>query len=191
MTCADEDVYDGRSSLSPICIQGQTKLPLAGKLRPPSTTWEAITQCEGTSRACEIIMPDICLYVLEDRNETAPMVTPVCCANMIYVFLTQAKYISVCQSEHVQGNGEDYITRSFMVCTPHQILFNWTHQEKWGHVASMGDMKSAYRVLVQRPDGNRSLGRPRQRWKDNIITGLQVGWGCMDWTGLAQDSDRR
>jgi hypothetical protein len=42
-------------------------------------------------------------------------------------------------------------------------------------VASMGDMKGAYRVLVQRLYGNRSLGRPRHRWKGNIITGLQVG----------------
>jgi len=54
----------------------------------------------------------------------------------------------------------------------------------------MGDMKGAYRVLVQRPDGNRSLGRPRHRWKDNIITGLQVGWGGMDWTDLVQESDK-
>jgi len=69
-------------------------------------------------------------------------------------------------------------------------IIQLSHQEKWGHVASMGDMKGANRVLVQRPDGNRSLGRLRHRWKDNIITGLQVGWGGMDWTDLAQDSDR-
>jgi hypothetical protein len=25
--------------------------------------------------------------------------------------------------EEVTGNGENYITRSFMICTPHQILF--------------------------------------------------------------------
>jgi hypothetical protein len=25
--------------------------------------------------------------------------------------------------DEVTGNGEDYITRSFMLCTPHQILF--------------------------------------------------------------------
>jgi hypothetical protein len=97
MTCADEDVYEGKSPLSSICTHEQTKLPLVGKLRPPSTTSEAITQCEGTSVACKIIMLDICLYVLEDHNETATMVTPVCHANMIHTFLTQAKYISTCQ----------------------------------------------------------------------------------------------
>jgi hypothetical protein len=30
-----------------------------------------------------------------------------------------------------------------------------------GHLARMGDMKGAYRVLVARPEGKRSLGRPR------------------------------
>jgi hypothetical protein len=54
----------------------------------------------------------------------------------------------------------------------------------------MEDMKGANRVLVQRPDGNRSLGRPRHRWKNNITRGLQVGWGGMNWTDPAQDSDR-
>jgi len=101
MACADEEVYEGRSPLSSICIREQTKLPLAGKLRPPSTTSEAITQCEGTMVTCEIIMLDIGLYVLEDHNETATMVTPVCHANMIHIFLTQAKYISTCQWEHI------------------------------------------------------------------------------------------
>jgi len=54
----------------------------------------------------------------------------------------------------------------------------------------MGDMKGVYRVLVRRPDGNRSLGRPMHRWVDNVTTGLQMGWGSMDLTDLAQDSDR-
>jgi hypothetical protein len=36
-------------------------------------------------------------YDLKDHNETAKMVTPVCRANMIHIFLTQAKYISTYQ----------------------------------------------------------------------------------------------
>ena len=33
--------------------------------------------------------------------------------------------------------------------------------------------------------------RPRRRWVDNIRTDLQeVGYGYMDWIGLAQDRDR-
>jgi len=32
----------------------------------------------------------------------------------------------------------------------------------------MGDGKGAYRVLLGRPEGKRSLGRPRYRWETNI-----------------------
>jgi hypothetical protein len=47
-----------------------------------------------------------------------------------------------------------------------------------------------YRVLVEKPEGKRSLGRPRRRWVDNIRTDLlEVGCGYMDWIGLAQDRD--
>ena len=42
-----------------------------------------------------------------------------------------------------------------------------------------------------KPEGKRSLGRPRCRWEDNIKMDLQeVGRGGMDWIGLAQDKDR-
>jgi hypothetical protein len=44
---------------------------------------------------------------------------------------------------------------------------------------------------VGRPDRNRSLGRPRYRWKDNIkIVHMEIGWGGMDWIDLAQDRDQ-
>jgi hypothetical protein len=37
----------------------------------------------------------------------------------------------------------------------------------------------------------RTLGRPRRRWEDNVRRDLQeVGCGCEDWIGLAQDRDR-
>jgi hypothetical protein len=35
------------------------------------------------------------------------------------------------------------------------------------HVAHMGKTK-AYKMLVGKPEGKRSLGRPRCRWEDNI-----------------------
>jgi hypothetical protein len=55
----------------------------------------------------------------------------------------------------------------------------------------MGDMRSAYRVLVGRPEGRRPLGRPRPRWEENINMDLQeVGWGIMGWIDLVQDRDR-
>jgi hypothetical protein len=55
----------------------------------------------------------------------------------------------------------------------------------------MGEGRVVYRVLVGKPEGKRPLGRPRSRWEDNIRMDLQeVGYGCVDWTGLAQDRDR-
>jgi hypothetical protein len=32
----------------------------------------------------------------------------------------------------------------------------------------MGEKRNAFRLFVVRPEGKRSLGRPRQRWVDNI-----------------------
>jgi len=47
------------------------------------------------------------------------------------------------------------------------------------------------RVLLGKPEGRRPLGTPRRRWADNIRMDLQeVGYGCKDWIGLAQDRDR-
>jgi hypothetical protein len=63
---------------------------------------------------------------------------------------------------------------------------------RWaGHVARMGESRGVRRVLVMKPEGKRPLGRPRCRWEDNISMDLQeVGCGCGDWIGLAQDRDR-
>ena len=55
----------------------------------------------------------------------------------------------------------------------------------------MEERRGLYRVLMGKPDGSRSLGRTRHRWKDNIRMDLQeVGCGGMDWIKLAQDRDR-
>jgi len=52
-------------------------------------------------------------------------------------------------------------------------------------------LRGVYRVLVGKPEGRISLGKPRYRWGDNIRMDLQeVGCGYMDWIGLAQDRDR-
>ncbi|KAJ4434206.1 hypothetical protein ANN_22754 [Periplaneta americana] len=46
---------------------------------------------------------------------------------------------------------------------------------RWaGHVARMGESRNAYRVLVERPEGKRPLGRPRRRWEDNIKMDLRA-----------------
>jgi hypothetical protein len=37
----------------------------------------------------------------------------------------------------------------------------------------MGEMRNAYKILVEKPEGKRSLGRPRRRWEDNIKIDLR------------------
>jgi hypothetical protein len=52
----------------------------------------------------------------------------------------------------------------------------------------MGEGRGVYRVLVGKPEGKRTLGRPRHRWDDNIKMDLQeVGCGGMYWIEVAQD----
>jgi len=63
---------------------------------------------------------------------------------------------------------------------------SWT-----GHVARIGEERRVYRILLGKPEGMSSLGRPRRRWVDNIRLDLQeVGCGYMYWIGLPQDRDR-
>jgi len=54
----------------------------------------------------------------------------------------------------------------------------------------MGEDRGVYRVLVGKPEGQRTLGRPRRRWEENIKMDLQeVRGGREDWMELAQDRD--
>ena len=63
---------------------------------------------------------------------------------------------------------------------------------RWaGHVARMGEDRDVHKVLVGKPEGKRTLGRPRHRWENNIKLDFQeVGGGRGDWMELAQDRDR-
>jgi hypothetical protein len=58
-------------------------------------------------------------------------------------------------------------------------------------VALVFYIRNGYRLLVGKPEGKRPLGRPRRRWVDNIRMDLgEVGWGGVDWIGLAKDRNR-
>jgi hypothetical protein len=62
---------------------------------------------------------------------------------------------------------------------------------RWAeHVAQMGEKRNVYRLLVGKLEGKRPLRRPRCRWVDNIkMDLLGIGWGGVDWIGLAQDRE--
>jgi hypothetical protein len=79
-----------------------------------------------------------------------------------------------------------------MCSSPIIIRIMKSRRMRWaGHVARMGEKRNAYSLLVGKPEGSRPLGRPRCRWLNNIRMDLvEVGWGDVDWIGLAQDRDR-
>jgi hypothetical protein len=55
----------------------------------------------------------------------------------------------------------------------------------------MGEKRNVYRLLVERPEVKRPLGKPRRRWIDNIkIDILEIGLNVVDWIGLAEDRYR-
>jgi hypothetical protein len=76
--------------------------------------------------------------------------------------------------------------------SPSIIRIIESRRMRWaGYVAGMGEKRKAYRLLVGKPEGKRPLGRPRRRWVDNIRMDLrEVGWGDVEWIGLAQDRNR-
>jgi hypothetical protein len=73
--------------------------------------------------------------------------------------------------------------------------YNWNDQIKEDEMDRVcrtheENIKS-YRVLVGKPEGNRPLGRPRRKWKNNVKIDVRgIGWGVMDWIDLAKDRDQ-
>jgi hypothetical protein len=50
---------------------------------------------------------------------------------------------------------------------------------------TQGVKKKAHRILVRKPERNRSLGRPRSRWKCNIKMDVrEIKYGGIDWSHL-------
>jgi hypothetical protein len=48
--------------------------------------------------------------------------------------------------------------------SPNIIRVIKSRRMRWaGHVARMGEKRNAYRLLVGKPEGRRSLGRPKRR----------------------------
>jgi len=54
----------------------------------------------------------------------------------------------------------------------------------------MEEGRVVHRVLVEKPEGKRPLGRPRRRWEDNIKIELREVGGVGDWMELAQNRGR-
>jgi hypothetical protein len=61
-----------------------------------------------------------------------------------------------------------------------------------GRVYSMnGEKRNTYRLSVGKLERKILLGKPRRRCMYNIrMDHGEVGWGGMDWIGVAQDRDK-
>jgi hypothetical protein len=56
------------------------------------------------------------------------------------------------------------------------------------YVASMGEARIAYRILIGKSEEQRQFGRPRSRWKDNTKMYMkEIGCKCMDLPHGVQD----
>jgi hypothetical protein len=67
-----------------------------------------------------------------------------------------------------------------------------SRSQKWAwHATDMEEKGSVCSVLVEISGGNRPLGRPQHRWKDNIKQYItEIGWEVVGWILLAQDRDK-
>jgi hypothetical protein len=76
--------------------------------------------------------------------------------------------------------------------SPSTIRIIKSRRMRWSvHVARMGEKRNMCRLLVGKPDRKRPQGRSRRMWVDNIEIDLaEIGWGGVDWIGLAQDRDK-
>jgi hypothetical protein len=53
--------------------------------------------------------------------------------------------------------------------SPNIVRVTKSRRLRWaGHMARKEEGRGIYRVLVERPEGKRPLGRPRSRWENNI-----------------------
>jgi hypothetical protein len=60
-----------------------------------------------------------------------------------------------------------------------------------GECSTYGEIRNAYTILVRKPEREKTLGRPRRRWEDNIRMDLrEIGLEGVEWMNLAQDRDQ-
>jgi hypothetical protein len=57
------------------------------------------------------------------------------------------------------------------------IIIIKSRRVRWaGHVAQIEKIRNVYKILVRKPEGNRSLRRHRCRWENNIRMDLRDQW---------------
>jgi hypothetical protein len=53
-----------------------------------------------------------------------------------------------------------------------------------------GEKGNAYKILVRKPEGQRSLGKTKRRWENNIkMVAREIELEDVDWIHLSQRTD--
>ena len=95
------------------------------------------------------------------------------------------------RKDHVTGEWRGLLNKEIndLCSSPNSVRVIKSRRMRWSmHVSRMVEERAVYSFLVGKPERRRSLGRPRRRYVDNIRMDLQgVGFGYMDWIGLAQE----
>jgi len=81
----------------------------------------------------------------------------------------------------------DYIVRSLMICTPHQILFRWSNRDEWdgwGILHEWGREEVHTGFWWGNVWETDHLERLKRRWEDNIKMDIQ-GVACAEGEGVA------
>jgi hypothetical protein len=88
--------------------------------------------------------------------------------------------------DEVAGEWRRLHNEPFMICTAHQYSGDQIKKNKMGGACDTY-RGEAYRVLMGRSEGQKSLGRPRHRWDGNIKRIFKKWGGGIHWIFLAQD----
>jgi len=77
-----------------------------------------------------------------------------------------------------------------LYCSSNIVRVIKSRRMRWvRYVARTGVRRGVYRVLVGKPDGRKTFGRPRRRWGDNIKMDLRE-LNRQAWIYMYQDMDR-
>jgi hypothetical protein len=111
--------------------------------------------------------------------------------HMLIVFENRAlRRISGRKRDEITGSVENYILKSFKICTLHQLMLDDQMKEDDICRACMtqGRKINAYRVSMGKPEGKSLLGRPECRQEVNTKMELyKIEWKEVDWIDLVQN----
>ena len=88
------------------------------------------------------------------------------------------------------ASGDDFTNKeaNTLYRSPNIVRLIKSRRLRWaGHVTRMEVGRSAFKILTGKPTRKRPLGKPRRRWKDNIIMELEeIGINWVD-SNLGKD----